>query len=959
MQKWKIVGIALMLCAVTRVSAQQQDNYERRVRNYIEQFKELAIQEQKRSGIPAAITLAQGIHETSAGNSELATEANNHFGIKCKKEWRGMTFAHTDDAVDECFRKYGKAEESYEDHSNYLKGSQRYSALFTLSPTDYAGWAVGLKRCGYATNPQYSRVLIKLIEEYHLQDFTYAALGGDDFNPVKEAQKISDRSIQSNKTQATSVNEAVPPRLQIQKKTNLQVSYNAKQPAVEKEATDEVLEENPSTPVYNKLVKINGLKAYYAKKGTLLLNDAFKHSMRYAHLLELNDLPDAPIEADMYIYLEKKNAKGPRQLHVVKPGESLAQVAQAEGIQLKYLKYYNHIGANEEPVPGALLQLQEYSEDKPETVAKEDAKRIQALSFEGDTAPVVAQGSTRKSSKLIRKQQAANGGILAEATPPPPTLAERREQRIAAARAKKVQEAKDRLERERIKRELAAATNEPSAKETTKEEASEQPPYEAALNEPVTTSNAKPIGSFKAEMHEPAAPKQSPAPLMVAAKKESKKIVSKPAAQPAQDAEKQDAASIGAELERDLAVTDTKKETIPSQESKPSAEVAKSAPKDDLAVVMAAKNTPAEQPGEPPVSRQAAEVAKPETIIKEETPKEEPQPEVVKAIEKKETEPQDEPKVDQAKADLPKEVVGEPEVIKSETPEPVVKVEDTKADTPPTTEDVPEVKKEDILAVQHPVEEAKTPAEPVKEDVVARTDAPKEIPQSEAPVAQATKPVAGPEKQDGPETASSEEPARPATLDDLAVVMEAKRAAETAKAAPDATEPVSPAAAVPPPPKTVDLTAKGDEPTIATADAAAPAMDPAPVAAPAPPPPPPPVEVVKPKEPEEPMDEFARLKARLDKVVYAANDAPPPAAKAEPAPEVKKEAPKKEAPKKEAPKKEPDPKASKKGKLYTVRKGDTAFIIARRNNITMKQLQEWNSLDFQTIKEGQQLRVAK
>ena len=132
MQKWLVTCIVLITCLNSRSFAQDEAS----VRRYIDQYKLLAVSEQKRSGIPAAITLAQGIHETQAGNSELATQANNHFGIKCKKEWTGETFAHTDDAPDECFRKYKRAEDSYLDHSNYLSKTPRYANLFKLSVTD-------------------------------------------------------------------------------------------------------------------------------------------------------------------------------------------------------------------------------------------------------------------------------------------------------------------------------------------------------------------------------------------------------------------------------------------------------------------------------------------------------------------------------------------------------------------------------------------------------------------------------------------------------------------------------------------------------------------------------------------------------------------------------------------------------------------------------------------------------
>ena len=128
-------------------------------------------------GVPASITLAQGIHETEAGTSDLVRKSNNHFGIKCKATWTGGKVFHDDDAMGECFRSYRRPEDSYMDHSDFLKNRPYYAALFKLDPTDYKGWANGLKKAGYATNPKYPQMLIKLIEEYDLQEYTYEALG--------------------------------------------------------------------------------------------------------------------------------------------------------------------------------------------------------------------------------------------------------------------------------------------------------------------------------------------------------------------------------------------------------------------------------------------------------------------------------------------------------------------------------------------------------------------------------------------------------------------------------------------------------------------------------------------------------------------------------------------------------------------------------------------------------------
>jgi len=149
--------------------------------NYIETYKEIAIQKMVEYKIPASITLAQGIFESASGTSRLATLANNHFGIKCHKEWEGETIKHDDDELQECFRKYNRVEESYNDHSQFLISRPRYAKLFTLNIMDYQGWARELKAAGYATNPQYADKLISLIERFNIakQDTICIQLFGD------------------------------------------------------------------------------------------------------------------------------------------------------------------------------------------------------------------------------------------------------------------------------------------------------------------------------------------------------------------------------------------------------------------------------------------------------------------------------------------------------------------------------------------------------------------------------------------------------------------------------------------------------------------------------------------------------------------------------------------------------------------------------------------------------------
>src|ERR1700749_485504 len=143
---------------------------------YIALYKDLAIAEMQRSGVPAAITLAQGLLETENGNSVLVKYANNHFGIKCKDTWTGGKFSHDDDLPGECFRVYKDAAASYKDHSDFLRSRSNYASLFNLDPTNYRGWAYGLKKAGYATNPKYPLILISNIEQYNLEQYTVYAM---------------------------------------------------------------------------------------------------------------------------------------------------------------------------------------------------------------------------------------------------------------------------------------------------------------------------------------------------------------------------------------------------------------------------------------------------------------------------------------------------------------------------------------------------------------------------------------------------------------------------------------------------------------------------------------------------------------------------------------------------------------------------------------------------------------
>jgi len=335
MQKLKIL-LLLFASLAFKSSLAQQDPV---VVEYINKYKDLAISEMQRTGIPASIKLAQGIHETSAGTSDLVKRSNNHFGLKCKAEWTGMTVKHTDDAPNECFRKYDSPLDSYKDQSNYLKNTSRYASLFELDPTDYKAWAFGLKKAGYATNPKYTQVLIKLIEDYDLQDYTMIALG-----KLKRGQETLAK--QDNKNSEITPGEkpvVMPPEPEV-------VVYS------KKETKKDVAEKKPEYPEGE--FKINETKVIYAKKGTSYLSIAEKYAIPLARIFEFNDLKVQEIvDKDQLIYMMRKRKVGLNEQHVVKPGETLADIAQTEALRIESLLEYNFLQPSMQPAVGSVLYL--------------------------------------------------------------------------------------------------------------------------------------------------------------------------------------------------------------------------------------------------------------------------------------------------------------------------------------------------------------------------------------------------------------------------------------------------------------------------------------------------------------------------------------------------------------------------------------------------------------------------
>lgn len=335
----RIITIAGLFISFTTLFAQNREDV---IRQYIETYKDIAIEEMIRTGVPASIKLAQGIHETEAGQSDLVLKSNNHFGIKCKSTWTGERVSHTDDAPNECFRKYQSASESYRDHSDFLKNSPRYRFLFDLEPENYRAWAYGLKSAGYATNPRYPQIIIKLIEDFNLNDYTLIALGKKEKGP--DWVKVAEPAGQPKTEEPALAEETIPA---------------------------ETTEPEPE-PIYPEgEFKLNETRVVYARSGTSLLALADQYGLPLARIYEFNEMPVVEtLDKDQLIYLQRKRKTGNGITHVVKAGETLHSIAQSEAIRLASLLEYNYLGYGMQPAPGEILYLREKAPAPPKLVKR-------------------------------------------------------------------------------------------------------------------------------------------------------------------------------------------------------------------------------------------------------------------------------------------------------------------------------------------------------------------------------------------------------------------------------------------------------------------------------------------------------------------------------------------------------------------------------------------------------------
>lgn len=311
LMKLRYTFLTVMMLLIS-VSGMAQYKWNQQYQDYVDKYKDIAIREMNSYGIPASITLAQGLLESGAGKSELAVKGNNHFGIKCH-DWTGATIYHDDDATGECFRAYDSALGSYEDHSRFLASKQRYRSLFSLSKTDYKGWAHGLKKAGYATSPTYAHRLIEIIELYQLHQYD-------------SETKVSHVHHHNNKQ------ETQQPVLVQQQAAGHQIR------------------------ICN--------QCYYviAHRGDTFRSIGEETGFSYKKLASFNerDKNDVLSEGDI-VYLTKKKTKADKSYknkpHVVKAGDSMYSIAQRYGMKVKSLYKLNGFTPDHQLKVGECLRL--------------------------------------------------------------------------------------------------------------------------------------------------------------------------------------------------------------------------------------------------------------------------------------------------------------------------------------------------------------------------------------------------------------------------------------------------------------------------------------------------------------------------------------------------------------------------------------------------------------------------
>lgn len=315
---------------------------------YIQKFAQYAVEEMEKFNIPASITLAQGMLETGGGQSILAQQGNNHFGIKCKEDWTGRTMKYTDDAPNECFRVYDDPRQSYEDHSKFLAYRPYYKGLFELDPKDYKSWAHGLKKAGYATNPRYAYILIDKIEKYRLYEF-------DSINKEQVVEKLVSRypDLANDAIfMAQNTKKVVPSEAP-------KVVIDAPEPPkmTKSEALQTIVMK--AHPNENLRYIVIPVEPDYDDASVVNIEDiSHKYGISVTKLTHWNELGSTLLKEGQILFLERKNSSGSVSTYTAEKGDDMYKVAQKFAVRLDKLYRKNRMQIGERVQEGQIIYLQ-------------------------------------------------------------------------------------------------------------------------------------------------------------------------------------------------------------------------------------------------------------------------------------------------------------------------------------------------------------------------------------------------------------------------------------------------------------------------------------------------------------------------------------------------------------------------------------------------------------------------
>lgn len=374
MVKKLLLLLAALLAAVIPAVAQNA-----RAQAYVERYAGYAVLEMHRSGVPASITLAQGMLESGYGTSRLAREANNHFGIQCHRNWTGERIKEMDNGELRDFRVYDSPLDSYRDHSDFLRGNRRYASLFELKRTDYKGWAKGLKKAGYAENPKYADLLIDLVEQHDLTRYDKMSLA-DGEKLVKQA---GDRE-ESEPAAVSSDSGSKDKKSTKEERRRKRRRQQRRDEQILREGYEEIQTETPAALEAPKRVtkddarvRFSMSRPMYRRGGTLCVQSvegetyasiARSFNLFLREILRFNDLrEERDLAPGTYVYIEAKARQAVRGLnvHVVQPGETLWDIAQLYGVKEKSLRKLNGYGADDQPESGEMVRLRKRAGDNP------------------------------------------------------------------------------------------------------------------------------------------------------------------------------------------------------------------------------------------------------------------------------------------------------------------------------------------------------------------------------------------------------------------------------------------------------------------------------------------------------------------------------------------------------------------------------------------------------------------